>query len=159
MIGREKRVLLRHYLERGMPKAVIARQLKNSRRTLYNWIEAGELDRGADSKAVRYGPRPRRPSKLDPYKGIIDTRLAAYPKLSAVRLFKEVQAAGYGGGYGQVKRYVREVRPREEAEPIRRFRDASGPPGPSGLRGLPAAVEQAACADRGIGLLAADVVA
>ena len=76
-----------------------------------------------------------------------------------VRLFKEVQAAGYGGGYGQVKRYVREVRPREEAEPIRRFRDASGPPGPSGLRGLPAAVEQAACADRGIGLLAADVVA
>ena len=43
MIGREKRVLLRHYLERGMPKAVIARQLKISRRTLYNWIEAGEL--------------------------------------------------------------------------------------------------------------------
>ena len=56
VIGREKRVLLRHYLERGMPKAVIARQLKISRRTLYNWIEAGELDRGVDSKAVRYGP-------------------------------------------------------------------------------------------------------
>ena len=112
MIGREKRVLLRHYLEQGMPKAEIARQLEISRRTVYNWIEAGELDRGADSKAVRYGPRPRRPSKLDPYKGIIDARLAEYPKLSAVRLFNEVRAAGYGGGYGQVKRYVREVRPR-----------------------------------------------
>ena len=47
MIGREKRVLLRHYLERGMPKPVIARHLKVSRRTVYNWIEAGELDRGA----------------------------------------------------------------------------------------------------------------
>ena len=129
MIGREKRVLLRHYLEQGMSKAAIARRLGISRRTVYNWIEAGELDRGADSKAVRYGPRRSRPSKLDPYKGIIDVRLAAYPKLSAVRLFKEVQAAGYGGGYGQVKRYVREVRPRQEAEPIRRFET---PPGHQG---------------------------
>ncbi len=94
MIGREKRVLLRHYLEEGMPKAAIARHLGVSRRTVYNWIEAGELDRGADSKAVRYGPRAPRPSMLDPYRGIIDTRLADYPRLSAVRLFNEVQAAG-----------------------------------------------------------------
>ena len=129
MIGREKRMLLRHYLERGMSKAEIARQLEISRRTVYNWIEAGELDRGADSKAVRYGPRPRRPSKLDPYKGIIDARLAEYPKLSAVRLFNEVRAAGYEGGYGQVKRYVREVRPREPVEPVRRFET---PPGHQG---------------------------
>ena len=45
-----------------MPKAVIARHLKVSRRTLYNWIEAGELDRGAGSRAVRYGPRPPIPT-------------------------------------------------------------------------------------------------
>ena len=44
MIGRETRVLLRHYLKQGMPKAAIARHLKISRRTVYNWIEAGELD-------------------------------------------------------------------------------------------------------------------
>ena len=67
MIGREKRVLLRHYLEQGVPKAAIARHLGVSRRTVYNWIEAGEFDRGADSKAVRYGPRAPAPSKLDPY--------------------------------------------------------------------------------------------
>ena len=59
---------------------------------VYNWIEAGQLDRGADSKAVRYGPRAPRPSKLDAYKGIIDTRLAGYPRLSAVRLFKGPRA-------------------------------------------------------------------
>ena len=35
MIGREKRVLLRHYLEQGMNKAVIARDLGVSRR----WLE------------------------------------------------------------------------------------------------------------------------
>ena len=28
------------------------------------------------------------PSKLDPYKPLIDTRLKEYPKLTAVRLFK-----------------------------------------------------------------------
>ena len=112
-----------------MPKAEIARHLEISRRTVYNWIEAGELDRGADSRAARYGPRPRRPSKLDPYQGIIDARLAEYPKLSAVRLFNEVRAAGYGGGYSQVKRYVREVRPREPVEPVQRFET---PPGHQG---------------------------
>ena len=42
-------------------------------------------------------PGRGRPSKLDPYKGIIDARLADYPKLSAGRLFDEVQAAGYPG--------------------------------------------------------------
>ena len=129
MIGREKRVLLRHYFEQGMPKAAMARHLGVSRRTVYNWIEAGELDRRADGEAARYGPRPSRPSKLDPYKGIIDTRLADYPRLSAVRLFNEVQAAGYPGSYGQVKRYVRKVRPREPVEPVQRFET---PPGHQG---------------------------
>ena len=121
MIGREKRVLLRHYLEQGMSKAAIARHLRISRRTVYNWIEAGELDRGVDDKAVRYRPRAPLPSKLDPFKEIIRTRLADYPELSAVRLFDELKAAGYPGGYGQVKRYVRAVRPRDPVEPVVRF--------------------------------------
>ena len=126
MIGRETRVLLRHYLEQGMSKAAIARQVGINPRTVYRWIAAGQLDREPDDGAVRYGPRPSRPSKLDPYRGIIDTRLAEYPELSAVRLFNEVQAAGYPGGYGQVKRYVREVRPRPPEEPVQRFETPPG---------------------------------
>ncbi len=126
MIGRETRVLLRHYLEQGMSKAAIARQVGINPRTVYRWIAAGQLDRELDDGAVRYGPRPSRPSKLDPYRGIIDTRLAEYPELSAVRLFNEVQAAGYPGGYGQVKRYVREVRPRPPEEPVQRFETPPG---------------------------------
>ena len=129
MIGRETRVLLRHYLEQGMSKAAIARQVGISPRTVYRWIAAGQLDRELDDAAVRYGPRRSRPSKLDPYRGIIDARLAEYPELSAVRLFNEVQAAGYPGGYGQVKRYVREVRPRPPEEPVQRFET---PPGHQG---------------------------
>ena len=43
MYGTEKHVLLRHYLEQGMSKAAIARELGVERRTIYRWIEAGEL--------------------------------------------------------------------------------------------------------------------
>ena len=129
MIGRETRVLLRHYLEHGVSKAEVARRLAVSRRTVYRWIASGQLDRELDDEAVRYGPRRPGPSKLDPYEGIIEVRLAAYPKLSAVRLCREVRAAGYAGGYDQVKRHVREVRPREPEEPVRRFET---PPGHQG---------------------------
>ena len=99
MIGREKRVLLRHYLEQGMSKAAIARDLGISRRTVYRWIKTGQLDRELDDERIGYGPRRAIPSKLDPYKPLIDTRLNEYPKLTAVRLFKEVRAAGYPGSY------------------------------------------------------------
>ena len=65
-------------------------------------------------------------SKLGPYKGVIDARLAEYPGLSAVRLFEEVRSAGYAGGYDQVKRYVREIRPRIPEEPVQRFETPPG---------------------------------
>ncbi len=129
MIGRETRVLLRHYLEQGASKAEVARRLGVSRRTVHRWIASGQLDRELDDEAVRYEPRRQAPSKLDPYKEIIEARLTAYPELSAVRLYREVRSAGYEGGYDQVKRYVREVRPREPAEPVRRFET---PPGHQG---------------------------
>ena len=129
MIGRGKRVLLRHYLEQGMTKAAIARQVGVSRDTIYRWIRTGQLDRDLDEEAVRYGPRPPVPSKLDPYKAIIEARLAEYPKLTATRLFKEVRDAGYPGSYSQVKRYVRRVRPRPPEEAVQRFET---PPGHQG---------------------------
>ena len=76
MFRREKRVLLRHYLDQGVPKAEIARRVGVSRRTVYHWIETGQLDRELDAEPVRYGPRRRAPSKLDPYNAVIDNRLA-----------------------------------------------------------------------------------
>ena len=56
--------------------------------------------------------------KLDPYKGIIRERLEEFPRLSAQRLFEEMQAAGYGGSYGRVRDYVRTVRVREPVEAV-----------------------------------------
>ena len=126
MIGREKRVLLRHYVEQGMNKAAIARELGISRSTVYDWIETGQLDRDLDDERIVYGPRRAMPSKLDPYKPLIDARLHEFPKLTAVRLLKEVRAAGYAGSYSVVKRYVRKVRPRPPEEPVVRFETAPG---------------------------------
>ena len=44
MIGWEKRVLLRHYLARGLTKAVIAERLGINRRTINRWISKGDLE-------------------------------------------------------------------------------------------------------------------
>jgi len=126
MYGREQRVLLRHYLERGLSKAGIARELGVSRRTVYLWIEGGQLDRDLDNAVVQYTPRPAVACKIDAFRPIIDTRLAEFPKLTATRLFEEIRAAGYVGGYTQVKQYVRQVRPAPVPDPVVRFETPAG---------------------------------
>ena len=126
MFGRETRMLLRHYLEQGTSKSALARQLGVSRDTIHRWIRDGELDRDLESEVVRYGPRPPAPTKLDPYKPIIEARLAAYPELSAVRLLDEIRAAGYLGGYSQLKAFVQRVRPTPTPEPVVRFETPAG---------------------------------
>jgi transposase len=126
MYSRETRVLLRHYLEQGVGKAELARKLGVSRRTVYHWIETAQLDRDLDDEAVRYTPRPPVPTKLDSFKGIVQERLRAFPRLTAQRVFEEVRAAGYNGGYTQLKQYVRHVRPRPIEDAVRRFETPAG---------------------------------
>src|SRR4029453_4504594 len=109
MYGREQRVLLRHYLERGLSKAEVARELGVSRRTVYHWIETGQLDRDLDHASVQYAARPPVARKIDAFRNIIDTRLTEFPRLAATRLFAEIRGAGYAGGYTQLKEYVRRV--------------------------------------------------
>ena len=127
MHGIEKRLLMRRYLEGGVSKTATARALGISTRTIYNWIREGELERDPDDLTVQYGPRAPRPTLLDPYKEAIDARLSDFPQLSAATLFREVRGAGYPGGYGQVKRYVRqkkdEIAEAERATPSGRETD------------------------------------
>ena len=53
MIGRETRMLLRHYLEQRGSKSALARQLGISRDKIHRWIRDGDLDRDLDAAAVR----------------------------------------------------------------------------------------------------------
>ncbi|MCY3624187.1 MAG: DDE-type integrase/transposase/recombinase [Gammaproteobacteria bacterium] len=119
---------LKRYLDEGVSKTELSRRFGVSRRTIHHWIETGQLDRDLAAGCTRREPRSR-VHKLDPYKGIIDARLAEFPRLSALRLFDEVCAAGYAGGYGRVRDYVRKVRPCEPAEPLVRYET---PPGRQG---------------------------
>ena len=124
MFGRETRMLLKHYLEQGTTKSALARQLGVSRDTIHRWIRSGDLDREVET--LRYGPRPAVPTKLDAYKAIIETRLAAYPELSAIRVLAEIRAAGYAGGYSQLKAFIRRIRPTPVPEPVQRFETPAG---------------------------------
>jgi transposase len=59
-----------------------------------------------------YGPRSKRPSKLDPFLGTIEELLADEPTLSGVRIREELERLGYVGGKTILDDLLRELRPR-----------------------------------------------
>jgi transposase len=126
MIPWERRVILKHYLDQGVPITALARQFDISRRAIHYWISSGQLDRDLEAEEVRYKARPPKPCKLDLFKPLIHARLEAFPALTGVRLFQEVQAAGYSGGITQLRDYVARVRPRPAEELPIRFETAPG---------------------------------
>ena len=66
----------------------------------------------ASPEPPRYGPRPRRPSKLDPYLPEIERLLDDEPALSGVRIREELAELGYRGGKTILDDLLRELRPR-----------------------------------------------
>jgi transposase len=59
-----------------------------------------------------YGPRPRRPSKLERFVATIEELLAEEPTLSGVRIREELEKLGYVGGKTILDDLLRELRPR-----------------------------------------------
>src|SRR6201987_4535687 len=94
----------------GLKVAAIARQLGIDRKTVRKYISRG-------LEPPTYGPRPRRQKSTDPFLSYLRQRLAAFPGLTAVRLWREMRERGYPGGYTAVKRAGRDIRP----EPIAPF--------------------------------------
>ena len=119
-------MLLKHYLDQGFTHTAIARQLGVNRRTIHRLVSSGQLERDLDAEQALYRPRPPVARKIDPYRPIIATRLEAYPELSSVRLFAEIQAAGYTGCLTQVRDVVRQLRPRPAPGPVVRFETPPG---------------------------------
>ncbi|HEU5463772.1 MAG TPA: hypothetical protein VFV82_06555 [Candidatus Binatia bacterium] len=58
----------------------------------FHWLATGQLGRDLDAEPVRYTARPSVATKLDPYKGIIARRQRPQFRLTAQRLFEEIQA-------------------------------------------------------------------
>jgi transposase len=66
----------------------------------------------AADRPPSYGPRPRRPSKLDPFVEEICRLLDDEPTLSGVRILEEITEVGYRGGKTILDELLRELRPR-----------------------------------------------
>lgn len=120
MIGVEMSMEIRVLAKHGKGVREIAREVGVSRNTVRRYLR--------DPEAVRYKGRPRRPTKLDPFKSYIGERLAAAaPDLIPAKvLFDEVRERGYAGGYTMVKAYVATLKPAIEPEPVVRFETAPG---------------------------------
>lgn len=104
---------------RGMKIREIARQLGCSKNTVKRYLR--------DTTAGKYGPRKPRPTKLDPFKDYILTRIeAARPHwIPAVVLHREIKELGYEGGVTQLKQFIGPHK-HQRADPVVRFETPPG---------------------------------
>jgi transposase len=99
--------------------SVIARQLCIDRKTVRSVISRG-------LEPPKYKTRAPRPRITDPFEPYLKERLAAYPTLTAKRLWREVKERGYTGGYSSVRNCVRDLRPPPTAGFEARFETPPG---------------------------------
>jgi len=96
----------REHLVKGKSIKEIARDLKISRNTVRRILRSGETSFSYEREVQ---PRPR----LGRWKADLDRMLttnagnAARERLTLIRLFEELRALGYEGGYDAVRRYAR----------------------------------------------------
>jgi transposase len=120
MLTQEKAVEIRILARQGKSIRAIARELGISRNTVRRYLR--------DREVPRYGPRAVRPTKLDPFKGYLEGRIAAAKPqwIPASVLFEEVKAGGYSGGIAQLRRFVASLKPAVSVEPMVRFETEPG---------------------------------
>src|SRR5262245_15739320 len=99
----------------------IARELGLARNTVSRVLTRRELQRAGPSS-----PGLRRPSRLDPYAGVIHELLGRYPDLTAVRLLEELRHRGFTGGYTVVRQRLAALRPGAAPHPVIRFETSPG---------------------------------
>lgn len=75
--------------------------------------------------APRYGPRPLKGSKVEPFKSYLEERLSA-GVWNAVVLLAEIKTRGYTGEYTAIKDYLRPLRKQARTVAVRRFETPLG---------------------------------
>jgi len=96
---------IRHLaLEKKLKHRQIARELKLDLKTVGKWVKRESYQKASP---------PKRPSKLDPFKGQI-VRLLERHDYTAQQILQQIQEQGYTGGYSILKEFVHEVRPQRK---------------------------------------------
>src|SRR5580700_11257144 len=88
----------------GLSVSAIARQLGVDRKTVRTYIAKG-------LEPPAYKKRAPAPAIVDPFEPYLRERLATYPALTAVRLWREIKERGFAGGYSVVRDRARDLRP------------------------------------------------
>jgi transposase len=113
-------IVLIHDLKRqGLSVSAIARRVGLDRKTVRRHLAVG-------MEPPSYGPRPPRPTLLDPYHDDLRARVDAWPDLTATGLLREIRAEGYAGCYSQLTEFLRGVRPAPALRFERRFETPPG---------------------------------
>lgn len=104
-----------------VPLKQIARDTGCSRNTVKKYLQQ-------DDSTPGYTPRPKRVSKLDPFKDYIHSRInAAHPDwIPAAVLYEEILRRGYTGKIRMVSDYVAGFKPKSLHEPLIRFETPPG---------------------------------
>lgn len=102
MIDYQTYCQIRHlFLEKKLGLRQIARELKLDLKTVRKW---------AGRESFQKAQLPKRPSKLDAFKGQIVRQLERHD-YSARQIFQQIIEQGYQGRYSILKAFVRQVRP------------------------------------------------
>jgi transposase len=88
----------------GLSVSAIARQIGVDRKTVRTYIAKG-------LEPPAYKRRPPTEGLVASFEPYLRDRLAAYPGLTARRLFREIRERGFEGGYSVVRDCVRDIRP------------------------------------------------
>ena len=103
----------------GLSVSAIARQMGVDRKTVRTYIAKG-------LEPPTYKKRASAPGVVDRFEPYLCERLAAYPTLTARRLFREIKERGFSGGYSIVRDRVRDIRPAPSAGYEVRFETPPG---------------------------------
>ena len=111
----------------GLSISQIARRLGIDRKTVRTYLAKG-------LEPPAYKKRAAAPGVVEAFASYLRERLAAYPGLTAVRLWREIRERGFIGGYSTVRDYVRDLRPLRRAGFEVRFETPPGEQAQSGFR-------------------------
>ncbi len=119
MLNQERCMEIRILYKQGKSIKAIAQITGHSRNTVRRYLR---------SQGTQVYSRPRRPSKLDPFKNYIQSRIAASAphRMPSPVILREITEQGFTGGERIVRSYISSLYPTPSPEPIVRFETPAG---------------------------------